>query len=234
MRVELTEVLACPVCLPDEQGLVAVVDFREGERMREGYLGCPRCETRFPVRGGDVHFGSREAGEAVPGEGEEDPERRAVEVGALLGLTGEVGGYVLLGPGLGAAAALLARAVASVEVLALGPVPPAGAAPARGEASRGGRTAAAGETAGERPTRLLTGRPTPLPVRSNRLRGVALRTGDAAAVAEAARALGPGGRLVLFGPEEAAVRAVEASALRVLAAEERALVAALPREGPGV
>lgn len=233
MRVELTEVLACPVCLPDEQGLVAVVDLREGERMREGYLGCPRCETRFPVRGGDVHFGSREAGEAAPGEGEADPERRAVEVGALLGLTGEAGGYVLLGPGLGAAAALLARAVASVEVLALGPGPPAGGPPAGGEAFRGGRTPAAGE-AGERPTRLLTGRPTPLPVRSSRLRGVALRTADAAAVAEAARALGPGGRLVLFGPEETAVRAVEASALRVLAAEERALVAALPREGPGV
>jgi len=65
-----------------------------------------------------------------------------------------------------------------------------------------------------------------LPLQSMMLRGVALWEGDQACdLAEAARVLMPGGRLVLFGTEPGAADRVGELGLEIIAAEKTRLVA---------
>ena len=55
MLLELSEVLACPRCGPP-QVMVAVVHESVGHRVTRGFLGCPTCDSRFPIeeRAGNV------------------------------------------------------------------------------------------------------------------------------------------------------------------------------------
>lgn len=196
MFIELTEHLACPACGPP-QGLVAVVEGAAERRVREGYLGCPACEARYPIRAGEVRFA--EEGAVPPEPVAEEP----AAIAALLGAGPDGGGILLLGPRLAERAADVAR-LAGAEVVALGGPPvPAGAS-----------------------VSLLRGvRPSALPLLDGRVRGVALAAPAPEDVEEAVRVLAPGGRLAAFrpGPELAAL--ARELALEVLAAEERALVA---------
>lgn len=230
MLIELTEALACPACLRrgtgvPNQGLIAVVDELRARRVLQGYLGCSYCESRYSIRDAAITFGAEpsggqvapaasppevEGGESVgrPGWEPRDPEELAVEVAALLGVAERPGGVWLLGEGLAHAARKVAGLAAGAEVLVLaGGDPPAGT------------------------EELTVARDTPpdvLPILSGRLRGVALRGGTADRVREGSRALGVGGRLVLLAPSQVGRQAVAESDLRILADEDRALVAVRP------
>lgn len=213
MHIELTEALACPACLRrgegvPRQGLVAVVDELRGRRVLRGYLGCSHCETRYPIRDATVTFGARPSGVEAADPEPTDGEELAVEVAALLGVAERPGGVLLLGEGLASVARGVARLAAGAEMLVLaeGEPPPAHEG-------------------------LTVARDTPadiLPVLSGRLRGVALRGGTAARVREGTRTLGEGGRLLVLWPTEAARQAMVEAPLRVLADEERALLAVRP------
>lgn len=218
MFIELTEILVCPACGPGH-GLVAVVQRARERRILEGWLGCPACESRHPIAGGEVRLqGCREPpdgrdasdGQDAPdgryarGGRREPPRDAAVRIAALLGLHERPGGYVLLGPGLDPAAGGVAGLGEGVEVMALGGGP---GAPEEGV------------------TRLRGAPPGALPIASGRLRGMALLGGGEAEVAEAARTLGPGGRLVVLRPGEAVRRVLEGLPLETLAEEAETLVA---------
>lgn len=215
MYVEVSEALACPACGPP-QGLVVLVDELDGRRVTEGRLGCSRCERRFPVRGGVAHLaveGTPDPGDAARGEvegranGEMDVEadgELAVEVAALVGAP-EAEGWVLLGPGLGAAAEAVAEVGGAAGIVSLG---------------RGSPPTAPGLS------RVVTGAGGSLPVLAGKLGGVALWRPSPSLVRDAARTLRPGARLALLRPSEEARRAAEESEvdLEVLASEERAWV----------
>ena len=55
MLLELSEILACPACGPP-QVMVAVVHESAGHRVTHGFLGCPACDSRFPIEEGTVHL----------------------------------------------------------------------------------------------------------------------------------------------------------------------------------
>lgn len=138
MRIELSEMLACPRCGP-EQGVVLLVDEFRGRRVLSGRLGCPECDGRYPVWAGvvDLSAGPSE-GEAGPeaeapslpvtepdggrepdgGGGGGDEGELAVEVAALLDVPNRKR-PVLLGPRLGASAARVAELAEGVEILLL-------------------------------------------------------------------------------------------------------------------
>lgn len=219
MHIELSELLACPRCGPG-QGLVVSVDRIEDRGVREGRLACPRCDARYPIRESGIDFGgaaSGSGGSRAPGEDagaaapvQTDPED-AVRVAALLGLR-EGGGAVLLGAGLGPVAGALVELAGGVEVLALSRAPEDGSAP--------------------RVTRLLGVREGALPLHGRRLRGAALVGGSREALAEAARAVRPGGRVAVLRPAPA-LDVPGGLPLRVLAAEDAALVAERTPREPG-
>ncbi|MFQ5690604.1 MAG: hypothetical protein ACE5HQ_10065 [Gemmatimonadota bacterium] len=216
MFIELTELLTCPKCGP-AQGLVAVVAEMKERRVLEGYLGCPMCEARYPITGGEVDLrGSDEA--AVPDEAARpadaaglrapDPSdpRFAVTVAALLDLAECPAGCLLVDEDLAFLATDLLRlgGAKRFEVLALASAP---------EGERSGVTS------------LRAGTRSGLPVRSRSLRGVALHGSGRSRLEEAVRVLAPGGRLVVLAPAAGLVEALEAQPVRTLVVEERALVA---------
>jgi len=243
VHLELSELLACPRCGPG-QGLVVSVDRIEDRRVREGLLACPGCDARYSIGEGGIDFGA--AADGGPGAGVADtrdgpasgesgtrsgPEGRgdhtragprevgapapdpedAVRVAALLGLQ-EGGGAILLGAGLGRAAPRVAELAGGVEVLALYGAPDGAAAP--------------------RVTRLLGVRAGALPLRGGRLRGAALLGGSPDGLAEATRAVRPGGRVAVLRPRPE-LDVPGGLPLRVLAAEAAAVVAERTTEGPG-
>jgi len=216
--IELTEILVCPACRAEgameyAQGLVAVVQGRSERRVVEGWLGCPQCEARYPIRGGVVHFSDDEP-EAAPSAIEAE---RVLQAAALLGAH-EAAGYLVLGRGLDAIAEALSRLATGCEVVAVG-CP--GVAPAPGEVSLW-------------ISRLQGTVDEALPFRSGSVAGIALLAPDQSVLLEALRVLRPAGRLVAFGPERlapagesrsdlAAVEGIEG--LQVVAKEEHVLVA---------
>ena len=218
MFIELTEILVCPACRTEgadeyAQGLVAVVQSRSERRVVEGWLGCPQCEARYPIRGGLVHFSDEEP-EAAPSAIETE---RALQAAALLGAH-EAAGYLVLGRGLDAIAEPLSRLAPGCEVVAVGCL---GVVPGPGGTSR-------------RVSRLQGTVEEALPFRSGSISGIALREPDRSVLMEALRVLRPAGRLVVFGPERlppagdsrsglAAVEGIEG--LEVVAKEEHVLVA---------
>ena len=52
MKKSLLEMLVCPVCLPDEIPLKAVIDEEQHEDITEGALTCPKCGGAYPIREG--------------------------------------------------------------------------------------------------------------------------------------------------------------------------------------
>jgi uncharacterized protein YbaR (Trm112 family) len=216
--IELTEILVCPACRTEgaeeyAQGLVAVVQGRSERQVVEGWLGCPLCEARYPIRGGVVHLSDDEP-EAVSSAIEAE---RALQAAALLGAH-EAAGYLVLGRGLDAIAEPLSRLAPGCEVVAVGCLD---VVPAPGETS--GRVSRLHGTVDEA-----------LPFRSGSIAGIALHRPDRSVLMEALRVLRPAGRLVAFEPGRlpptgesrsglAAVEGIEG--LQVVAKKEHVLVA---------
>lgn len=209
MDIELSEILTCPDCR-SPQGLIVMVEELDGKgRVMEGDLGCSRCQRRYPVRRGVIDLLEGMDGHAEGGGDAGDlpsPEGLAVELGGLLDLA-DARGAVVLGHGLLPAASRLAGMAGEIRLLALA---------GDGEATGGeGFTLA----------RVPAGR---LPLLPGKSRGVGLWRPDSEAVAVAARALAPGGRLAVLRPGEPVRRELGSSGLEVLASEERAAVARRP------
>lgn len=208
MQIELSEILTCPDCR-SPQGLIVLVDELDDEgRVRDGDLGCSRCQRRYPIRDGVVDLlsggGSEEPERVAEGDGgRPSPRELAAEIGGLLDLR-SASGPVVLGHGLAPAAGPLAGLLEGVSLLAL-----AGEA---GDRSAGSWT-------------LVLAPAGRLPLLPGKAEGVALWKPGAGALEDGRRALSPGGRLALLRPDEDARRELEGSGLEVLASEERAAVA---------
>lgn len=218
MHVQLSEILSCPRC-GSPQGLVVMVDDLDGEgRVREGDLGCSRCERRYPVAGGVVDLRPGDAGAAGAEEGvspAESPSRGgrpprdelAVEVAALLDVRG-LRGALVLGPGLAAAGGRVAEMAGEARALCL--------AGADEEPPRG---------PGSSLCTLVRSPPDTVPVLPGKAAGVALWRPAAEVVGPAGAALAPGARLAVLRPDPEARRELASSGLEVVASEERAAVA---------
>jgi len=227
VKLELSEIFVCPLCRPERglvQGLVVLVDEVEERRVRAGSLGCPECETRFPIRSGEIRFGEAARRSAPGGERAPDPSsegrsgssaeagERAVRAAALSGVR-EGEGPILLDRGLADRAVRISELTGGAEVLALGPGP--------GEA-RPGATWLRGTDRGS------------LPFFSGRFAAVLVAGERGGAVGEFVRVLRGEGRLVVFAPDREIRTWLEERGLRVLASDERALVALRPGPGPRV
>ena len=210
MHLPLTDRLVCPRCGPPF-GLILLADRVEERRVLSGTLGCPNCRDRYPVREG---FGDLRAPPRVelrpgPAPAPPDPER-ATLVAALLGIAEGPATVLLAGPVAALADALVAY-VPELEAVALG----AGLAglPERAGVSR------------------LVAKPG-LPFHTATMRGVVLEgAGAVPLLAEAARVLAPGARLVFLGAPRDLAERLPAAGLRPLLEEDGTLVAerAVPR-----
>ncbi|MGB5527983.1 MAG: Trm112 family protein [Gemmatimonadota bacterium] len=209
MLLELSEVLACPRCGPP-QVMVAVVHESVGYRVTSGFLGCPTCDSRFPIEEGTVDF--------QPQEPLEQPEASAVSpvspadesamlIGAVLGLA-QGSGHLLLGPELSEAADAVAALAERWEVVSLNSARPA-------HAARSTNVSRIVVWGGESP-----------PVLPSRF-GAAALAGDPAPerVGQFAGALRSLGRLAIVAPGPGAVRAMQEAGLEVIAVDERVAVA---------
>jgi len=203
MHILLTDILSCPRCGPGF-GLVLLADRVEERRVLEGRLGCPNCREQYPVHGGALD--ARLPGEAPSAEPEAAPEDpgAAVRLAALLGLAEARGTVLVAGPG-AALAPEIAALVPELEVVALASEP---------------------EDGEERPgvSRVASG--AALPFRSGTLRGVALTGGaDPARLAEAARVLQPGARLVVERAPAGTAQTIAALGAQVMLEQEGTVVA---------
>jgi hypothetical protein len=176
MFIELTDHLRCPAD-HDEAFLVLLPDLVEGRSVRTGTLGCPVCDRRFTLREGVLDLGDAPAAQsggakATPLSGE--------ALAALTGLSGPGGYLVLVGPP-AAAWRDVAKLLPGVGLVAVDPPP--------GVLDEDGISV------------LRAGR---LPLKRHSMRGVVLGPpygGDPVWVAEAARVVLPGLRVVGEGAE---------------------------------
>ncbi len=215
MFIELAEALDCPDCR-EGTGLVAFVGEAERRRVRSGHLGCPLCEREVPIAGGTIRLDlagessseSRSGVESEPSASRK-PEATppasdsglALRIAALLGL-GDRGALIWLGPGVARHAPGLITLGRRVEVIAsLGPDPDGPEAVGAGAWSSELREAGLNPIVGVNPSRW--------PVRAGSMDGVALGDAVPASIAEAARALRSGGRLVLIGATEGVLHGLE-------------------------
>ena len=211
MHLLLTDRLACPRCGPGF-GLILLADRIEDRRVLEGWLGCPNCRDRFPVRGGfgDLRPPPRDPFAGAPASFEAASREETVKLAALLGVAGGPGHLALLGD-VARHAGALADLLDEAEVVAVDP------------RVRGGE---------ERPgvSRLATG--PALPFYSRSLRGVALDGAEGAdRLAEALRVTGPAGRVVVLGAGREVRRLLEEGGFAV-ALDESRVVVGLRRPGP--
>ncbi len=218
MHILLTDRLTCPRCGP-ELGLILLAHHIRDRRVLEGQLGCANCRERFEIgegvadlrwpptdRAADVDV---EAAEAAASRWTGDPEP-VLRLAALLGITGGPGCVLLAGD-----AWVWARGLASL----LGDIEWVTDAP-------GARVLAEVEGVSR-----VVATPDRLPFFSGTFRGVVLERSDRPAVAEAARLLGPRGRLVVLASEGDVRSPLEDAGLAILASDGSAIVAA--RESPG-
>lgn len=230
MFIELTEVLACPDC-DAGAGMVAFIDSLAGRHIIEGYLGCPFCGARRPVRAGVVELAADQADETASAircgavaEGGPAAEREmAVQAAALLGLHDRPGGYALLDENFAAAAGQVAELGGGTQIVAL-----VGPTAAEGGTATAPEPQAATEQTDSPPTAVsyVLGAPADsLPVLPGKLRGIALQRGSLKRLESARQALGFEGRLVILAPDPEVAAAVEEGGFTLLAADERALVA---------
>lgn len=201
MHLVLTDVLTCPRCGP-AQGLIVFSQRMEERRILEGALGCPNCETQYPIRNGlaDLLAAGQEAGSWEGPVSSELPD--AFALAALLGITEGPGFALLLGASADVAAEI-ARGVPKLELVVAG----AGATEAN-------------EQSGVNRLRCSAA----VPLRDGSMRGVVLLQDVAAAtMREVVRLLGPGARLIARGAHEKGE--LERAGLRVLAHDANTVVA---------
>lgn len=206
MHILLTDVLTCPRCGPDF-GLIVLADRLEDRRVVRGRLGCANCREEYEVAGGvaDLRFPPGAAG-AGPAD-EPFADERAFRLAALLGV-GDRPGTVLLSGYSAATAAEVARLLPAAQVVA--------------EEGEGEAWPAADRV---NPVRLGER----IPFRGRSLRAAAVAGERFAAIAdEVARALAPGGNLVLDPAPADAVEALRARGLNVLLDQEGVVVASPP------
>lgn len=214
MFIELAEALDCPAC-HDAVGLVAFVRTSDRRRVLSGSLGCPMCEAEFPISGGLIDFGAHEPGDLAPTAGlprepaEAPATAVATKLAALLGLGERDGLVVLLGAGLGAHAAELARMAGRVEVIAIV------------EPEEGAHPDIEDLVAGVDPVRRLGHR---WPFRSGALGGVGLRGRVETVRDEVSRCLVTGGRLVIVDPDPTDIQCLAETGFETLAADEETWV----------
>ena len=216
MLLELSEILACPVCGPP-QIMVAVVHESESHRVTSGFLGCPACDSRFEIIAGVVHFSPADgtAGPEAMARAPVGPlpEDSATLIAAVLELQ-KGSGYVLFGHGLEGLAQAVAALAEHWEVVSLG------------------RRAAEGAEGLASLSRLITGDSEPLPLLPGRFDAAAMH-GDVVVdeIRHVAAALRQAGRLAIVSPGPAAGEDLREAGLGVLASDARVIVAAR-RPGP--
>lgn len=172
MFIELTDHLRCPAG-HEEQYLVLIPDVMDGREVVAGSLGCPVCHRRFPVERGVAVFGRAPDQESQPSRLEPDAQA------ALAGLGGP-GGFVALVGGAAWHADQIAAHLPGIALVMVNPPP-------------GTPQVALG-------SRLVSPR---MPLKTASMRAVLLGPdfgSDAAWVAEAARVVLPGNRVVGEGP----------------------------------
>ena len=209
MLLELSEILACPICGPP-QVMVAVVHESRGRRVVSGFLGCPACDARFEIVAGVVYFSppaesvNREPVGPLPADS-------ATLIGAVLEL--HMGsGHVLLGAGLEGLAPAVAALAGSWEVVSLG---------------RGAAEEAEGIENSAPLSRLITGTGKPLPLLPGRIGAAAVHGGESAdEIRHVAAALREAGRLAILSPGPTAPEDLGEAGLEVLAADARVIVGA--------
>ena len=212
MHILLTDLLICPRCGPGF-GLILIADHLENRRVIEGSLGCPNCRDRYPVEGGfgDLRPPPRKTRDDAPDVGP-PASPSAIEVAALLGLTGGRGNVALIGDVAGHATALAAL-VPDVEFVGVAP-------------------GLRGWEEGEGVSRLDAG--VSLPFSDGSLRGVGLfaerespMAGEPSMAGELARVVTRDGRIAVWGASGAVAkweRALRSGGCDVLASEETAVV----------
>jgi uncharacterized protein YbaR (Trm112 family) len=212
LEVLLTERLVCPRCGPPF-GLVLLAQRVTERRVLEGSLGCPNCRERFPVSEGfaDLRPPPRDdLAEAAASASAPDPNE-TFRLAALLGITSGPARVLLLGSAMAHAQALVGL-IPELEAVLVGPARLAGP---------------------EQPgiSRLAGG--FRMPFQSMALQGAVVGgAADVAPLAEVARVVAPGGRIVLQEAPGGGREAVEAAGLQVLLEQAGILVAATP--GPRV
>jgi len=228
----LTDHLRCPRCGP-EHGLVLLGERIEARRVLEGVLGCANCRERYPVRGGwaDLRGAGGRSASAAPdreggtalsssreqGGGDDGPAGAAEDGGlaadtrvSVLRLAAQLG--VQEGPAFVLVAGVAAEVAAGV----------AGLVPGLEVVVVGAELAGLAEAPGV--SRLAVGHV--LPLAAGSMRAVAL-VGDGGGIAleEAARVVGPYGRLVLRGAGQTALEQLTRMGFEVLAQEGAEVVA---------
>lgn len=210
MFLPLTDILICPACGPGH-GLILLADRIEARRVESGALGCPGCRRQYPVRRGFAELRldpPPAAGDAPEGAATDvlaPDEQEAFRLAALMGVTRGPGYVAIVGDG-ARHAPRIAAMIEHLEVVACAP-----------EAARWPEVPGVSRLAS---TELL-------PFYDGSLRAVALTANAGGiSVAEAARVLAPGCRLVWEGAGPEAPDALAASGLRLLARQGVTVVAA--------
>ena len=193
--------------------MVAVVHEAVGRRVTRGFLGCPACDSRFPIEAGAVYLAPPEARESETARTSPPSpvsEEAAMLVGAVLDLA-QGTGHLLLAPELETIVEAVAGLAERWEVVSLGTNPPE-------DDERSGNV-----------SRIMVSEGDPVPVLSGRCRAAAL-AGDPTSlrVRQFASALGPLGRLAILAPGPGAVGAMLEAGLEVMASDERVAVASRP------
>ncbi len=193
MRLETIALLRCPAS-HESSPLVTVAIRREGDRLIEATLGCSVCGAEYALRDG-VAFLTSDAGAelSVAQDAAVDPMR----IAALLGL-GDPGARVMLCGTLGAAAETIETVTGALCVVINAP--------------------SAGDTC-EWGDQLVIGTSRTIPLANASLHGVAVDSAHVALLADAARVVRQGGRVV------APARAPVPAGCRELARDAREWVA---------
>jgi len=200
----LTDRLTCPRCGPTF-GLIVRADRTESRAVLDGVLGCPNCRDSFPVTDGFADLRAPPRREMPVGLAGGPPGDDAERIAALLGVPRGPGTIALVGEPARAAASLVSR-IEDVQVAAVDPdlrLWPEHAGVSRLASAPG------------------------LPFFGSGMRAVAVdaRLGPAI-LAEAARVVAPGGRVVVVHAGADERERIVQEGLKVLASDARTVVAA--------
>jgi uncharacterized protein YbaR (Trm112 family) len=194
----LTDILSCPRCGP-EQGLIVLSHRMVDRRILEGRLGCPICESQYPIHSGVADLRT----EPADAQASETRAHTALELAALMGVA-QGPGFALISGGTPRLAAELAETVADLEWIALG-----GNLEAQPE--REGVNRLAVDSAN-------------VPVRARSVRG-AIVLDRGRSLRDIVRALRPAARLVLAQPDDAMIAELSELGMRIIARNDALLVA---------